>query len=278
MKRVAFVGLVVAAFIAGLIGFAVKGAVPTVNLSSQAWWNAAGIVIPSAVGKHVHLDATVPADGYPIDGLVTITGTVTLHGQIGATDQTSWLRAGDEDVLLAQQTFVLGPCADCSAPFSLTLDLGKLATGRHELRISANIPNNAEGHRQFQSTGWQVCVRSCTPTYRPAAPVNIARGWYSGHGYQNAQLTGALTTIRPGGTINVKLGPGSGGLATKLAGVFIDPAFHSGLAGIVVHQWAGAFSGSVTLPVLSPGSHKLVLLSSDGQDAGVLAIPFEVAP
>ena len=142
------------------------------------------------------------------------------------------------------------------------------------MRLTANVSSNGDGLRQFQSTGWPVPVRSTVCSTR----CNVfweARGWYdSGHEYANARLT--TLDIRSGGTIKVRLGPGSGGLPTKLAGVYVDPDFHHGSAGIVVRQWASSYTGSVTLPSLPSGPHKLVLLSSDGQNAGVLAIPFDV--
>ena len=65
-------------------------------------------------------------------------------------------------------------------------------------------------------------------------------------------------------------------LSPDLAGVSIDSDFHYGSAGIDVLQRTSAFSGSVTLPSLPSGPHKLVLLSSDGQNAGVQVIPFTV--
>jgi hypothetical protein len=76
------------------------------------------------------------------------------------------------------------------------------------------------------------------------------------------------------GTIGVRLGPGADGLTTVGAGVYIDPNFHAGSAGTVVREWSGPYTGNVTLPTLPSGPHKLVLMANDGQNAGVLAIPF----
>jgi hypothetical protein len=126
----------------------------------------------------------------------------------------------------------------------------------------------------YQSTGYQICVRSCTPSYREAGSRIEARGWYTGVDYQNVRLDTDPSDIRGGGTIDVRFGPGAGGAATRFAGIYIDPNFHAGIDGIVVREWTGAFSGSVKLPNLAAGPHRLVLLSSDGQNAGTLAIPF----
>ena len=245
---------------------------PTVTLESQGWWRRAGIVIPTAVGEHIHVRATVPADGVVIDGKVDVPVTVVAHDTTGRID---YVRVSDGSTVKQKWTINLGPCADCSWTGTVTVDFSTWGTGRREMRWTANIPKNGEGARHYQSTGWQVCVRSCSPSYR-SGPWVEARGWYTGHGYANARLTSDLSTVRSGGTIKVKLAPGSGGDPTRLAGVYIDPDFHNGSAGIVVKQTTAAFSGSVTLPILSSGAHRLVLLSSDGQNAGLQVIPFTV--
>lgn len=249
----------------------------TSGLESQAWWSKTGIVIPTSVGQHVHLAATVPADGEIVDGIVSIPITVKLHAQTGAT---SFLRAGGwassgEIAAVTQIPLALGPCDDCAWSGSIDVDFSKWPTGRDELRLTANIPSNADKLRQYESTGLQICVRSCTPTYRTGTHIE-ARGWYSGHGYANAKLASPLATVCSQCIITVRLSPGAGGLATKLAGVYIDPDFHHGTAGVVVKTWSAAFTGSVMLPALADGPHKLVLLSSDGFNAGVLVVPFAV--
>lgn len=249
-----------------------SAAVPTVTLEAQGWWRKDGISIPNAVGQHIHVKATVPQDGYPIDGTIAVPVTVTLHDNTG---KVTSLRVSDGSTVKQSWAISLGPCADCTWTGTVNVNFATWPTGRREMRWTANIPSNGEGNRQYQSTGWQVCVRACSPTYR-SGPFLEARGWYDGHGYANARLTSALSTVRSGGTIKVALKPGSGGLTTHLAGVYIDPDFHHGSAGIVVRQWTAAFSGSVTLPTLPSGPHRLVLMSSDGQNAGVQVIPFEV--
>lgn len=231
-------------------------------------------MVPTLVGAHIHVKATVPRDGVIVDGRYDMPVTITLHDARGLTN---WFRVGTEDQLLYQRDTVIGKCADCSVSFTVPLDFTNVPTGRHELRMSANNPDEdpdlAGSQRMFQSTGFQVCVRSCSPTYRSGTHTE-ARGWYTDHEYANAKLTTA--NVGSGATIGVRLSPGSGGRPTTFAGVYIDPSFHDADPGIVVRQWSGAFTGSVTLPTLAPGPHKLVLLSSDGQNAGVLVVPFTV--
>ncbi len=260
----------------GLVGSSLSTAAPdpTITLESQAWWRRDGISVPDHVGAHVHTKATVPADGQIVNGRIDIPVTVTLHDARG---KTNWFRIATESKSIYQRDLSLGPCNDCTASFTASVDLSGLPTGRHELRLSANNPDEdpdrAGAQRMYQSTGWQVCVRSCSPSYRGANHIE-ARGYYTDFGYQNTRLASDPADIRSGATIKVRFGPGSGGQATEFAGVYIDPNFHAGSAGTVVRQWSGAFSGSVTLPSVAAGPHRLVLVSSDGQSAGVLVIPF----
>lgn len=209
-----------------------------------------------------------------VDGRVSFPVRVTLHDQVGSTNI---VRLQDEGSYAQTIPFVLGPCADCSRDLTITADVSSWSTGRHELRFTANVPDeqpNASGdQRMFQSTGIQLCVRSCTPSYRSGDWLE-ARGWYDGHGYQNARLTSSVASVRSGGTISVRLAPGSEGLPTTGSGVYIDPDFHNGSSGIVVLERSGPFTGSVTLPSLPPGAHRLVLVAHDAQNGGVLLIPF----
>jgi hypothetical protein len=260
----------------GLAGLSTSAAAtPTITAESQAWWRAEGITVPSRVGAHIHAKATLPADGHPVTGRLEIPVTITLHDARGSTN---WFRIGTETQQLYQRDLSLGPCHDCAVLFTATIDLSGVPTGRHELRMSANNPDEdpdkAGAQRMFQSTGYQICVRSCTPSYRDASVQIEARGWYTGVEYQNARLDTDPTSIRSGGLIDVRLGPGAGGAPTRFAGVYIDPDFHAGRSGTVVREWSSAFSGSVRIPSVGPGPHKLVLLSSDGQNAGVLVVQF----
>jgi hypothetical protein len=271
-KTVALVSLI--GLLLGLATAIPASSAPSTQTSeSQGWWRRAGIVVPSQVGEHIHVQTTVPADGLIVNGTITVPYVIRAHNTTG---RITSFRVSDGSTVKQTWSVSLGPCTDCSLTGTVSVNLGSWGTGRREMRWTANIPNNAEGNRQFQSTGIQICVRACSPSYR-SGPYLEARGWYDdGHGYANARLTSNISTVKSGGTITVALKPGSDGDPTRLAGVYIDPDFHAGSAGTVVRQWSAAFSGSVTLPTLPSGSHRLVLLSSDGQNAGVLAIPFTV--
>lgn len=244
---------------------------PCQVVGSQDWWNKTGIVIPSAVGQHVHVDTCVPTG--IVNGTVTLRVVVTQHN---GTGPIRWIRACRESSNCQRWSLTLGPCADCSTTVYLPINVGAWPSGRQELRLTANVSSNSDGLRQFQSTAWPINVRATTPCDR-CSVFWTARGWYDlGHDYANAGLLSPPASLGSGATIKIRLGPGAGGSATRLAGIYIDPDFHHGSAGIVVRQYATSITTYVALPALQAGPHRLVLLSSDGFNAGVLSVGFVV--
>ncbi len=246
---------------------------PRIWLESQAWWDSAGLVIPTSVGHHIHVGMCWPVnpDGSDalVDGVLHLDVRVLLHDQIGRTNYLRFQDAGGSASIKFPLT--IGP-ADVTAWVPVDLDLGLWGTGRRETHVTANIQNNADGKRQFNSTGWQLCVRSCTPTYR-TPPWTEARGWYEGHDYQNARFFSLLPVAPVSGLWKfrvqlLQLGPG---------GVFLDPNFHAGSEGTRVA--AAGYYGDVTVDtrLLANGTHRLVLVASDGKSAGVQVVTFVVA-
>ncbi len=246
---------------------------PRIFMESQAWWDSGGLAIPTNVGHHIHVGMCWPVnpDGSDalVDGILHLDVRILLHSQIG---RTNYLRFQDASGSLSLKIpLVIGP-ADTTVWVPVDLDLSLWGTGRREAHITANIQSNVDGKRQFNSTGWQLCVRACTPTYRKG-PWTEARGWYEGHDYQNARFFSLLPVAPVSGlwTFNVRLvqaGPG---------GVFIDPNFHAGIEGTRLAD--GGFSGFLTVDTrsLTNGTHRLVLVASDGKSAGVQLITFVVA-
>ena len=160
--------------------------------------------------------------------------------------------------------------SDLTVP--VTVDFSTWRPGRSEMRWTANCPANGEGNRMYQSTGHQVTVGSPSPSYR-ADPYIEARGWYAGHNYANARWLTPLANVRRGSTVKVKIAPGSGGLATKLAIVSANPHYHAGDPGMELLRTTQAGTYSILVPGNLPDGSRLVAISSDGQLAGVSAIP-----
>lgn len=260
-------------------------------MESQGWWNKEGLQIPEAVGHHIHVGMCTPLDGTILNGTVHFDVRIILHDQVG---KVNWLRLSDRNgeidrIDLTSKNF--GNCHDCTLWVPFDVNFSTWATGRHELRWTANVPDeqpdglpgsDSGPQRMFQSTGWQYCVRACTPNLgdRPSHFIT-ARGWYQLHEYANAALRSAVPTAPLKGvwafTFDAK--PGDGGLPTKEYGVFIDPNFHAGLSGITVERGTGEArlrSTSFDTRTLADGVHRLVIVSSDGNNAGVQLVTFVV--
>lgn len=260
----------------------------------MAWWAKDGLSVPGNVGHHIHLRLlNFPAEGRIVNGTYVLRVRVVLHDQVGSVTS---IRYGDESTVQITVPFTLAGCHDCSKDIDIPVDFSKWPTGRREFRLSAfvddeqpdGLPGSDPGpQRMFPSSGYQVCVRACTPSYRSGFHTE-ARGWYQDHEYANAKITTALASIKPGATVGVRMSPGAGGLPTKNVGAFIDPNFHAGSAGLelpvcvsgtcLTGRTSEVRAGTVRIPSLEPGTHRLVLVSSDGKNAGVLAYAFVVVP
>jgi hypothetical protein len=234
--------------------------------------------IPAVVGHHVHLDVCWPRYGTILDGRWDLPVRIELH-EVPIDATAVYLRAQ------AYSTTEYTRRADLVVPldgqrngvreFVLPLDLSSWPTGSSEFRFSYQVEYTVdeEERQQRNSTGFQACIRSCVNPDR-ALPWYEARGWYIDRGYQVARLLSDPSCIRPSGVCRVSMKPGSGGLATVEHVATVNPGFHGGNGGTVLRQGPGAFTGDITLPAnLAPGS-RLVLVASDGENAGVLTVEY----
>jgi hypothetical protein len=255
---------------------------PRIWLESQAWWNKAGISIPGGVGEHIHVGLCWPVAADGGEHLVT-TDNQKMHFDVRVLTHntqvvTQLVRVSQEGTVKIRPNLNIGPGnAEAWVPFDI--DFSTWSTGRRELRWTSRIPRpdptNSSVNEMFNSTGWQLCIRSCSPTYRPVGPFTEGRGYYSGHDYDNAIFLSKLPVEPVSGlwTFDARL------VSTGPGGIFIDPDFHNGNSGTVVRGTGGSWKGTVTIDTqtLSNGPHRLVLVSSDGKNGGVQVIAFTVA-
>jgi hypothetical protein len=226
------------------------------------------------VGHHIHVEAlNFPRPGRIIDGIYNLQVKVTLHDQEGPTN---WVRVSDGSGGYSQtQPLVLGPCDDCSTTVTIPIDFDEFSTGIREVRLSVNVPDEqpavSGAQRMFNSTGWPVCVRACSPSDRSQGLAFVeARGWYEDHEYQNQRAE--VAEVRAGQTIDLDIQPGSGGHATVYHLVTVNPNMHAGNIGRVLREGTGEFHGTVTLPTdLVPGD-KVAIVGHDGLNGGVLVL------
>jgi hypothetical protein len=266
----------------------------TMTVESQAWWAKDGIDIPHVVGHHIHVQATVPKTGSIVNGRVDVPVHLLLHDQVGSPNFIRWQDGSTTkgSIAVTRSAFSCSThdgFTDCIHDMVLPIDFATFGTGLRELRISLNVPDEqpdvSGSQRMFQSFGIEVCVRACSPVAVGGRSLTFleARGWYDdtgttgSHEYQNARITSGIDSVKAGGTVGVKLAPGSGGRPTVFSGAYLDPNMHLHDAGRVIATWAGPHTGDIVIPAdLAAGTHKLVLVTSDGKNAGVLAVPFDV--
>ena len=245
---------------------------------------------PYDVGQHIHVGMCWPVgpDGNehfvsPSNQRMHFDVRVIVHQTQVATQLVRVSQEGDVKI---RPDLKIGPGnAEAWMPFDI--DFASWSTGRRELRWTARIPRpdptNTSINEMFNSTGWQMCIRSCTPSYRPAgagdpqdprAPFTEARGYYSGHDYDNVQFLSPLpiTPVSGDWTFQARQ------VSTGAGGIFIDPDFHNGDPGIVIKDTGGPWKGSITINTreLTNGKHRLVLVASDGKNGGVQVVTFVV--
>jgi hypothetical protein len=219
------------------------------------------------VGFHQHVAFTDhPVDGVPIPRAPrTIHGTIVLHNYTGHLD---WFRVSDGSNVKQKINVSLGPCTDCTLPFSFTVDFSSWSVGRHELRWSSNDNDALPGKRQYTTSRYQVCIVSCSPNVGGRAANFLGGGgWYEGNDYVIALLTSPRSTVAPGGTISLR----SQYSRSKALCVYLNPNFHAGSSGTTLGCWgAGTSTRTLTLPSSLGTGDNVVIVSHDGKEAGVL--------
>lgn len=267
---------------------------PRIFIESQSWWTQTGEAFP---GRHIHTGACVPWL-QPVDGVVQYHVRNMLVDAPGAI---TWFRLqipgnGPDPTLMLPLSRTCSTSV-CTAWDSFTVDYTNLLPGRWEHRFTHNIQLNAFGQRQFTTTRWHICVRTCVGGGPDAYTRAVgAAGWYQDLEYANAYLDpDDYSRLRDGiaqGTqaIKVRFPEGAGSVA-------VDPDAHNGNPGIVLRRVSdnapiGGFSpvptgttwfqATLDTTNLSPGVHKLALRGSNadarGVQEGVLLVPFRVLP
>ncbi len=265
---------------------------PRIFIESQSWWTQTGEAFP---GRHIHTGACVPWL-QPVDGVVQYHVRNLLHNIPGTV---AWFRlqvnGNGPDPTLQIPLSRSCDTADCTAWDSFTVDYTNMLPGRWEHRFTHNIYLNAFGQRQFTTTRWHICIRTCTGGGSDAYTRSSgAAGWYEGLLYANAYLDpDDYIRLRDGvpqgqETIKVKFDQGAGSIS-------VDPDAHHGNPGIVqcripdklpigglspVPTGTNWFQATLDTSTLSPGIHKLALRGSNsdarGVQEGVLLVPFRV--
>jgi hypothetical protein len=219
------------------------------------------------VGQHIHVEIA----NHPVDTTTVPRAPYTFNVTLRAHDQTGRItsfRVSDYSTVKKTVSKSLGPCSDCATSFAFTVDFSSWSCGRHELRWTANVPDNDEGKRQFTTSRSFIMLAGCTTdrTGRPSSWHAGGGSWYEGRDYSVAIRLSPDTTVKPGGTVQVRIQSS----ATRGC-MFLNPAFHDGSHGTQLGScWTGTGSVSRVIPSTARVGDKLVIFATDGKNAGLL--------
>jgi len=281
---------------------------PRVYLGTQSWW-ADDELASGGDTQHVHAETCFPLEQV-VSEVTTLDVVVKMHNEQGRMLRRVRVDAaaeGQETERFEVQPETFCESDGCTFNVAVPIDTSLLPAGRWEWRVAAETSDGtaAIGRRNLATSGWVTCVRSCEGV-TPRNERYEARGWYrtvrgSAKGYINGRwgwlpshdaefpwrdgafvpVSGvwcpplkALAGVQEGTTIE----------PIERSFVSIDPDFHHGSPGFVLHDEPGGLQERVCVDTTAfpDGQHKLFVqgYSSDlflGQLWGGFVIPFEIA-
>ena len=226
------------------------------------------VATASAEDEHIHVRVTnQPVDGKPIPRApYTFNLIIQAHEMLGTINS---IRISDGSTVKVKKSIsVTNATSPQTIPF--TVDFSTWPAGRHEIRWTADRNATSSYPRLYQSTGWEICLDSCTPNLTsgrgsfPAAPFIEVRGWQSD--YANVRIETAFKNLRAGAPFRVRAAN-----TAKSGFCTMNPDIHHGNLGTVIGRFGTSLT-TLTIPAeFGPGS-KLVCSASQGTRAGTMAL------
>jgi hypothetical protein len=121
--------------------------------------------------------------------------------------------------------------------------------GYNEYRLTANVPSDEDGQRQYQSTGLQAWTTSNGSSYR-ARPWWESRGWYPATAYVNNRMHDIPPTTPVSGTFSFRwecTRTGSGTLNYSVTYANADTHAIPMVLPFKFNERSGAFDGTVSI-------------------------------
>lgn len=238
-----------------------------VRVVSHSWWQQKGEAFP---GRHIHMATCFPRHAV-LSGTLHLDLDITLHNQPGTITKLRIQAWPQLDPAWQKTVSMSCPTSECVFHVPADINLGS-ATGWTEFRLTANISSNVFGQRQYESTRFPACLRTCSGGY--ASHRDGAAGWYLGS-YQNAYVSSSFVDkvqagpITPGTTFQAK------GDRNRMI-VAIDANSHANDSGIVLgtttsHDWK-----TYTIPNLPSGWHRLYVRTEQDFSTGMSAGQYEL--
>lgn len=288
---------------------------PAIPLEVQGWWWQRGEPFP----RHLHHAACIPnartadcSDGRNpiVDRPQTFSSRIMTYNNPHELNWIRWswqsdvMERVDVDWLCDRGEVVTEGLEQCVWHEEMTLDPLAGNGGLDELRLSANIPENEFGLRQFVTLNFQVCTGTGSQGYR-SDPDPIGRAWYEGLDYSNVRVNymdfyrGSLDEVVPtvSGVVVLDIDHqrGSGENRSLL---WLDTNHHQFPerfgdpppvgevqpdGGVLLYDEPGLFDGTFAWDTrgLADGMHTLFFqtlsTNADGTSAGGLKLLFRVA-
>ena len=261
---------------------------PRIFYETQSWWEP----VPGIGGQgHVHLGVCWPHQ-QTVSGTVRLDLVAILHGNKGTITRFKV----QDDASLDYNSPVWTPIdtttgGDATVVHTMFIDTTLQRDGLRQWRLYAYF-QHANGNDQRPKAMYQVLVQNHPGTSDDVASgyhEYAGAGWYkeadgTDWGYQTALVkpsshpaVGACVT----GTWSPVVDTDASGTTEHM--VTIDPRFHAGNQGWIVH--ASAFAGyegpvAIDTRVLGDGWHRLVVQSArrvgERENGGVFVLPFRV--
>ena len=262
-----------------------------VFLEAQGWWTKPGLPVGMA-SEHVHVATCFPWK-QTLGGLVRFDVRVMVHNlEPGSTLKRTRIHTyngGGSTLATIEWGNYVCLADDCTLWKTVYVDTKRSRyDGRQEFRFLTSV-GRPDGREIHVSTRWQAYLSNgkTVRNYRSSDNYMGAAGWYTDRGYQTALMPSGIPLAPVAGvwTPSVKLAHGSDAFTSTRHFVAVDPNFHMGMAGTVVKEGAGEYSGKVGVDTtrLSNGAHRLIIRvdqngtqGTAGTVSGAFAIPFTV--
>ena len=248
---------------------------PRTFLEVHTWWE--GEPLPSGQVAHLHAGTCFPL-GQTVSGKIAFDVRIIMHDNPGHLFRyetglhTDGHGEGDLPIVPLDHRCP----STCEFWVRTVVDTSRANDGWHEIRVKPRV-ELSNGEVQLTSTGWPIRTENGNAdggsrSDSDGARLGITgRGWYDGHGYQNAVLS-SPEGVLPGQVVSgvwkptVRLDAGSGGDEPTFTAAYVDPDFHhndedSTGGGMVIGTWNGELRGPISIDTrrLSNGPHTLVL-------------------
>lgn len=232
-----------------------------VNWESRGWWTPSG----QPFDQYRGIDAEIcwPANGFLKPG----TTVFLLHIQerrLHAPIKLVRIGLGpDGNVNAFEQSVNLVPDAAGYGEWYLSAPTkANSKAGWNEYRLTANVPSDEDGNRQYQSTGLQAWTTANSPHYRND-PWWETRGWYVDTDYVNNRMYAIPPTAPVHGTYSFPwqcTATGTGTVSYHAA--YVDANTHA-IPMVLPHVYnagSGAFNGTISIDTTAfpNGVHKVL--------------------